>query len=445
MSTESEIERLKGNAIFARVSSDETLDINKKIDAMTQASQHYRTALAVAKLDKDKRSSLKNLAVSTWNLGDFFAFNNMELGDVLAYWMNALDLFCRAHYVGVKSFADARWVNTLKENILGKAEEIEANFMCESVKDTYEVQYKVQKTILATPTLIDIGSKLNRKLSRWLLNKAVIDTEASKFKDGMVHLEHCRYHLETSAQYFDPTGESDDGVAFWDDINDIRDSCAVQMAICEASQTISNADAHLDQIIHTSDEVNVDAVWDVLDTFKSAVIQTKDRNIEIEIKGLSRIGVVYRDVLKKRDDAERYHQQAVDLGKTQWEKVRGKDFYRECEKTVEAKVERLAEEQRKADEEAWAPFRTEMADELKALDEADTSMGALIEFIYKTYPPKVGMKTLPEDFDKTAVTRSFLKKVAAAYHVDKNPEPEKWKFTCNCISVKINKYITTTK
>jgi hypothetical protein len=76
-------------------------------------------------------------------------------------------------------------------------------------------------------------------------------------------------------------------------LDELIESVLFQECIAEGQKQKHIADQFYDKAINENEEIDIELLWDTIDLYKSAILLTKEKVIEIEAECLSKIGIVY--------------------------------------------------------------------------------------------------------------------------------------------------------
>jgi hypothetical protein len=88
------------------------------------------------------------------------------------------------------------------------------------------------------------------------------------------------------------------------DLKELEDSKLIQQCIIDGMKHRNLADLLLDRLINYEEILNMDQVWDCIDLYRESILKTKDKDLELEAEILSKLGLVYAQVLKMTDRAK---------------------------------------------------------------------------------------------------------------------------------------------
>ncbi|KAL8559222.1 hypothetical protein ACOMHN_040346 [Nucella lapillus] len=226
----------------------------------------------------------------------------------------------------------------------------------------------------------------------------------------------------------------------------LEEDIYVQSCVAESIQERVKGEALLSQVICDEEVLNIDMIWEVVDSFRMAALMTRDRDLEMEAMALSALGRVFDTVLKLKDRAKACLMKVLELANTMVPRdFTGEEWYEFARSTVERYQQeqvRATEDQHQKEREEVMKVIKEEVDTLKD-KHTDLSKQGFLQFIYTTYPPKHPDHKAPEsDFDISELKKLYQKAVIH-YHPDKVDVEEHGK-TWKVLSEEITKLLTST-
>lgn len=229
-------------------------------------------------------------------------------------------------------------------------------------------------------------------------------------------------------------------------IEDVR----VQECVAEAHQMKHIADDLYDKAINSTETLDMEAIWIVVDNYKSAVIKSHDLDLEVEAECTSKMATVFEKILGMKQLARNYHYNCLALAESMKPKtfnncawfLKSQSAVKRYQKETVDEEEKKIEKKRKGVSDKIKPSIDEINEKFKKL-----SRDEFLEFIYEKYPPKNAEHKL----DKSLMTINLKKcyrNAASHYHTDKNSEEKyglEWYFVCEETCKLINKHYESMK
>lgn len=165
------------------------------------------------------------------------------------------------------------------------------------------------------------------KLAKLYFFKSIQLSEAGRFKDAVAmaddSLEHldrfresqcklcCGNKMFTDYDYIDKHPfKSKDKYA------SNKEVVEQQKFICEAHRDMNNANTIFQNAMEKSDSVDMDAVYDALDMYKSIMTKVHEQDVELEATAAANLGKIFYKGLAKTDKAKQYYRDSIRLLET---------------------------------------------------------------------------------------------------------------------------------
>lgn len=221
------------------------------------------------------------------------------------------------------------------------------------------------------------------------------------------------------------------------------DDMRLEQARVASLSHIEAGDRLLNEATHDHETLQIELVWMAIDEFRASVVQARDIDIESEAKACSRIGRSFGLYLKLKQRGAKYHERAVDLGRTMHPRVMDDVpwFLEATQAIAEARQVQEANDT-SARSARDAAVRSTLIVELAHLKSvSESGKDALLTHIYDKHPPKNAShrrKTIAPDGDDLSMKQQ-LKKALTHYHPDTAAKEgdEKWRVLCQ----EIYKYV----
>ena len=196
-----------------------------------------------------------------------------------------------------------------------------------------------------------------------------------------------------------------------------------QKLICEAHRDMKIANNMFQNALEKSENIDMDAVYDALDLYKSVMSKIHEKEVELEAIAAANLGKIFYKGLSKNDKAKTYYRDSIRLLETLKPKVFTEfRWHQLMMKHMDeiTKAEKLAEDNSKSEEEmAMRKSLKKEIDELwDAKDAGPRDFLKLMERSYPSYHPDKEV-TFTEDELKESNLRKTLVKLTMHYHPDK--------------------------
>lgn len=176
-------------------------------------------------------------------------------------------------------------------------------------------------------------------------------------------MEYCRGEAENAIRVSKQKHEAIDEIErFKEDIGFLR-------CCCESVRLRTNGDELFTIYMNDDKESNFEIMWDILDMYKAAALQCREKDLEIEAVAISRQARLFDRVFKLRNKAKEYYKQAMNLAQTLFpQDLINATWFHETKRML-AKYQQmdLAEEEKKKESER-APYLKKMKTELDELE-----------------------------------------------------------------------------
>nr|KAG5691789.1 hypothetical protein BaRGS_003185 [Batillaria attramentaria] len=223
---------------------------------------------------------------------------------------------------------------------------------------------------------------------------------------------------------------------------------SIQTCVAESIKAREKGEELLAHVLLDEEDLNIDAVWTVVDAFKESAMLTREHDIELEAMAYSALGRVYHKVLKLKDYAKRYLTRALQLASSMMPRnFSGVEWFEFAQETVKSyQLENVREEEAERHRQRETVMG-EIKEDLDKLSKKYHESGRMefLEYVYKNYPPKNKLHKLgevPSAPDMNQVKKLYQKAVTH-YHPDKVTEEEhgkQWKV----LTEEITKFLTRT-
>ncbi|KAK9786589.1 hypothetical protein WJX73_006927 [Symbiochloris irregularis] len=208
------------------------------------------------------------------------------------------------------------------------------------------------------------------------------------------------------------------------EVEELQQDIERHLSICESTKVRVQADQQLSDCMLGDDSLDMDIVWQAVDSFKYAVVLTRELDIESEARALSRLAMLYLQVIKDEEKASHYTKRSVVLALSLYPVPVHMPWYqdviRELQKMQNAATQRHQEEWHRKRQ----PILEALKDELQALRKAsEQGTHKLIAHLYKHHAPQDPTHKEPS-CDADNIKKAVLTAIKH-YHPDKSmKEPD---------------------
>lgn len=249
-------------------------------------------------------------------------------------------------------------------------------------------------------------------------NKSGEQLERQAIRDGLALLQRARPFILRAEKHTASFVELISATA------NLSESLALHSAILTSRQYRLQAEQQLSYSLsgRADGTLVMDGIWIALDSFKTASVEAREKDLEGEAIALSRMAHVYSKIIKGKD-ADRAHAlylRAIELAAACHPRsFHGIKWYDEAVLFIQA----VREARERAEAEALAKeedaLLQDKREECKAIDAAaKRSAVHLLKHIYGAHPPRNGSKLGSTAADDLKAT---LKVAITAYHPDRHP------------------------
>ena len=189
----------------------------------------------------------------------------------------------------------------------------------------------------------------------------------------------------------------------------------------------------------------LDMIWEVVDWYKRSVLLTREKDVEFEAIGHSRLGRVYDQVLKLQTKAKENFMQCLELANSMYPRVfTSEKWYQEATEALS----RYQQETVRKEEAAWSEEKNgillELKEDIKKLEELSNNTEDLLRHIYKKYPPKNENHKLNDSLleGENQNIKKALRESLLHYHPDRLKAKDlgkKWVVLCEEITKYLNR------
>lgn len=341
--------RENGNVVYKQLAAG-PCNFAKPVRRMklTQAEQHYKSALAASQSPADRAACLKNLGMlhflwSKFEVND--AVDDLEEGRTgpgqsssgpqLAYAKTkvapAVEYLWKAIREGKSAGNSQAWLEGLDTALLKMVEWADdqnqalqsphaplLRCLCEGFNIALTRNPSNRHENSPAAAVIAYLRLADRLFQQGVLHLSG-DDEDSRELDLGLHRDYkaCLSFLHDASQFLRKAQTvriAEAELAL--DITELQERVETQIFVCESMQAREMGDEALRAAIHDDELINMELAVQAIDWYRQATVLTRDRDIEGEAIAMSRLGRVYSDVLKDVTRASKAHYQATKLALT---------------------------------------------------------------------------------------------------------------------------------
>lgn len=420
--------RKKGNEFYLSASYDISPCLRR--DRIQKAISCYSKALEFKTNDDELSSAAKNLAMSSWRVAELVPDKYTRV----FYLKEASKYFGLAYNAGLLS-KPQHWNDSLLTTTRGYIDDM-VNF---SQTLRFEDRTRLLNGVACEITDGTLKAHCFLQLADAIFKTGILEMSAGRHRESKKLMHECYMPVEEARRhgYHDPIIETEVRI-FDEDI-------FMHLCTCESIQAQITGDDLFEKIILDEDNLNIDMVWEVVDWYKQSVLLTREKDVEYEAIGHSRLGKVYDGVLKLKTKAKENFMRCLGLAHSMHPRnFTTEKWYQECTEAVA----RYQKETVAQEEDAWSAekneFLVELTEEISKLEEVSEDAEQLLRHIYKVHPPKNQTHKLNESL-LTGENRNIKKAIRDGllhYHPDRlkaNDLGKKWVVLCEEITKYLNR------
>jgi hypothetical protein len=400
---------------------------------------NYFKALNEAKDDKERSSACKNITSTTYRLLKFYAYrrNDKKMCDFYIYE-------CQKYASDALEFGSNRQTQVWHSKVKSIAQEAFEKYV-DYIKDN-DFESKIErllKLILVSP--LHIKLLINYLLSECNFKKSISlsDDNAINVRNSLNINKECDYYIEECNRLLPQVTNSD---KFIEQLIHLKEEINKRRCLLEGLNSKYVAQDLLAKCTHNETITDFDALLEVIDWYKDALMKIHDQNLEMEAEIYSELGHIYDYFLKQKDRAKSYYQQCIhlvdSLGQIQSFMLKHK-WFQICLESIKQYQIKVIEEENSSYEAKREKVMHIIEDDLDYIRrKAQDGAYKFLEFIYKAFPPKDSKYRLNQPVTSHNI-RKCLQKAITHYHPDRNSIDEygtEWHFTADEITKNLTKF-----
>ncbi|KAG0601285.1 hypothetical protein M758_11G099000 [Ceratodon purpureus] len=433
--------REKGNALYRQLAGPQVYAAPLRRMKCTQAEKYYQEALAQSRTRADRASCLKNLGML------HILWTRLELVDT-AIVDDEPSFVYAPHLAYAKKKAAAavgplvealhsgegkpqQWLRHLQDHLVGFVEWAPRPLL-RSLCEEFDLALG-KRTVRCKAAVV-----AHLRFAEKQFGQGVLNLESHNFTGCISIMNDCMQLLRKAAS-LEAERDSDEYIS----ITEMQERAETQIFVCESMQACASGDQVLMRALFDEEEVNLELAFEAIDLYRSAVLLTRERDIEGEAVAMSKLGKVYSEVIKDPERASKAHYQATKLALTVMSpRIARSDWYRYSSAKHAEHQEEVRRTEEREHEEKVAPTKKKLEEEIRSLDlEAKKEGRHFLDYIYQNHPNPDPKKT-PGDMLKAenrVLTKEMLRKAISHYHPDANVVyGEEWQVLCEEISKILN-------
>ena len=411
----SDAARQQGNEIYKTAGTGVAPCL--RIDRYQRALVHYHRALKCAVNDEERSSAYKNLSVTTQNIAMLERSEQNDVDKFLFYVKECFTYGDMAVSTG-KGIKSEDWIGNILERLEKIFSETFDWIMCLKQNKRVAVLHRfssVSESKHHRTTML-------KQLVKDYFHMSVIALEGNDYRESLRSLSEMYTPLTKLGDLVCESHET----SLEDFINDMKDDCFKNRCISESLQKRVLADNLFETTINTAEDLDMKAIWQVIDFYSESIVLTRENDVEQEAISLTKLGILYHKVLLQKTKAKEIFMRVLQLAQSlQPRNLSEEKWYRDATGMI-AEYQR---EQKLKEEKEWEKARKKYLDSLRPKldilqEKVDTlSRQKLLVWLYTEHRPKhrpkfsVDVKTIAKAPGDSL--KKLLAKAIVHYHPDK--------------------------
>ena len=420
--------RKKGNELYLSASNDLAPCVRQ--ERIKNAITCYSKALELKTNDEELSSAAKNLAMASWRVAKLATENYVHV-----FYLKEASKYFRQAYDASLSCKPPPW----KESLLSNT----SQFLDDVVQFSQTLKFELRSKLLNEIACQIPGGTLKAncylQLADTVFKAGISELSAGRYKECLKLMHECYTPIEEARRYghHDPFIEAE--------VRVYNEDIFIHQCTSESIQARVTGGQLFETLLQDEDSLNIDMVWEVVDWYKQSILLTRERDVEFEAIGHSRLGKVYDRVLKLKNKAKENFMRCLELVNSMHPRnFTSEKWYQDCTKTIE----RYQRETVQQEEDAWSKEKNEilleLKDELDKLEQLSNNAEDLLKHIYKVHPPKNQNHKLNKSLlsGETRNIKKALRDGLLHYHPDRlraKDLGQKWVVLCEEITKYLNR------
>ncbi|KAK3092544.1 hypothetical protein FSP39_004187 [Pinctada imbricata] len=428
--------REEGNVIYKSVTSTDGLCPAVRICRLEKARNLYYRASNVSNASNDEKSSAaKNIAMCEWRLGNVTSDTNEKPSLIVHHFLEALKNFRDALSYG-DGIKPMEWTQKVSEFLVSCFRDVEKFSMDLSTKDRVKVMNKIVPHI----NLPHLSADIYLQIAQAYFHTGIKALEEKDHKSCLYQMAETNYPINECERL-------SKSLEFLSEVAVLREDVRMHTCMAESVQARATGDSLLQNVLKDQESLNMEMIWDIIDWYRSAMLLTRDLDMEAEAIAASRLGRVYDKVLKLKVQAKQYYRQAISLAESMHPRTFNNcDWYQESAAVLKRYQEETVLHEQEQQEKETQKYKEELKEEFKELNDKHdkTNNIAFLKFVYTRFPPKNPQNKLPAEMDGVLdhkAVKKLLQTAVVHYHPDR-ADPDKNGMKWKVLSEQITKYLT---
>ena len=413
----SSVARQKGNELLKSAAVGVAPVI--RLERYQKALTHYHKALNSATNDRERSSAYKNIVVATHYI-TMLLFERNEIDQCLFFFKECLTHGNKAISTG-RIIMPEDWIDNIEERLNSVFSDIFDSIL--SMRQDQRI--RILQRFAFVPESKEQRVKMLKQLVIDYFHASVMALEKSDYKASLTALTEVYTPLTKLEQL---ATDSSDDILLQDFVMNMKEDVFKNRCISDSMQKRFMADQLLNSTINDAEDLDVTAIWQVIDFYSESIVLTRENDVEQEAISLSKLGILYHKVLLQKGRAKEYLMKVLQLAHSlQPRNLSEEKWFRDASEIIS---EYQTEEKRKEEKE-WEKSRKKYLVSLKSkLDILKHNMTRLsiqkmLVWLYTEHPPKhVGAHKFNVNVKEISdapgdALKKLLAKAIVYYHPDK--------------------------
>ena len=435
--------REEGNKIF--ISITDALSPSIRLSRLEKALEKYNQAFIAAENLDQKASAAKNVGTVNARIA-FLLDANTEFERVKKCLSDAIRSFSVACTDG-KKVKSLEWKSNILKMFRTCLDDVE------NLAQTLPFQKKISllQDCADSISIDSIRAEYYLKIAALIFQDSINLLDEKRNEEALTTSYECDRPLEEAAKIHAKTTNNPELTS---EINILREDLRFHKCRAESRHAVTIGDSLQEAFCKSSDKKGFTEMGlEVLDWYKKAVLASREIDVEMEAIALTRIGMLYDEVLDTKHYAKHNFKKAIELAPTlDPETFQQAEWYQTCISKLK-KYETMNEHEdvkwnreRKVHLESMKEEVLELEQKEKEIQSESNGDCKFLIWLYQRHPPKqkncVLSKNLPdrtkEDYcEYSAKVKNLFKKALIHFHPDRcevKDHGEKWKVLTEEIS-----------
>ena len=418
-STISSVARQKGNEFFRSAAAGVAPVL--RIERYQKALNCYHKALDGAVNEEERSSAYKNLAVTTHYITTLLS-DQREIDQALFYFKECLT-YGNLAISTARGFMSEDWIGTIVERL----ESIFSDTFDLIVSLEQHQRIKILHRFYFVPESKLHRAKMLKQLVKDYFHISVVSLEENSYKECLRALSELYTPLTKLEEIVSASLDGEFILEVQDFISTMNEDVFKNRCISECLQKRMMADQLLETYIYDVEDLDVNAIWQVIDYYTESVVLTRENDVEQEAISLTKIGILYHKVLLQKRRAKEVLMRVLQLAQSLQPRNLSQEKWFKDASSILSEYQR---DQKRKEEQEWEESRKKYLDNLKPnLNILKENMNKLscqniLVWLYTEHPPMHCARKFDVDIEQISkapgdALKKLLAKAIVYYHPDK--------------------------